>query len=189
MALSLHFEGRNGRWGFGLDGMYVKLGAMATFPIGPDEGPEGEIAVDLEQTLLEGFGFYRLTVTDRSTNPGFVDAFVGFRYVKTNQEVTTARIDLPRRELSWTDAMVGLRGYAPLGDKFGFAARGDIAGGGSNFTWNIKGDLHWRISNRWRLIVGYRYMDMDFEEGEGPLAREIYQMKLGGPELAVSFAW
>ncbi len=191
LALSLHFEGRNGRWGFAVDGMYFKIGANSTLevPIGPGDGVQGEIAVDLQETLLEGFGFYRLTVSDRSTNPGFADAFVGFRYVGANQEVTTTSLALPRRELSWTDAVFGLRGYAPLGDRFGVLARGDIAGFGSNFTWSLKGDLHWRMSDRWRLILGYKYMDVDFEEGEGLLGREVYQMKHSGPEFAVSFSW
>ena len=191
MALSLHFEGRNGNWGFGLDGMYFKIGAQAdfNFPIGPGEGPAGSVALDMEESVFEGFGFYRLTVSNRSTNPGFADVLVGFRYMKASQQVTTAMIDLPLRELSWTDAMIGFRGYAPLGDKFGFMARTDFAGGGSNFTWNVKGDLHWRMSNRWRLIAGYRYMDVDYEEGAGPVGREVYQMKHSGPEFAVSFSW
>jgi hypothetical protein len=190
-ALSLHFEGRKGNWGFALDGMYLKIAAEATFnfPIGPGDGPEGKIELELQETVFEGFGFYRLAVGERSTNPGFADVLVGFRYMEANQKVTTARLDLPRRELSWTDGMIGLRGYAPLGDRFGFMARTDIAGGGSNFTWNIKGDLHWRISNRWRLIAGYRYMDVDFEEGEGPLGREVYEMQHSGPEFAVSYSW
>jgi len=188
-ALSGHFEGRNGRWGFGLDAMYFSIAAKSTLqiPIGPGDGIQGQIEVDLQETLVEGFGFYRLTVTDRSTNPGFADAFVGFRYVGANQEVTTSRLDLPRRELNWSDAVFGLRGYAPLGDRFGFLARGDIAAG-SSFTWSLKGDLHWRISNRWRLIAGYKYMDVDYEKGEG-LGREVYQMKHSGPEFAVSFSW
>jgi hypothetical protein len=190
LALSGHFEGRNGRWGFGLDAMYVKIGAQSTidFPIGPGSGIQGEIGVELQQSQFEALGFYRLAVSQRSTNPGFADVLVGFRYVEANQEVQLGGTDRPRRELSWTDAVLGLRGYAPLGDQFGLLARGDIAGFGSNVTWNIKADLHWRISNRWRLIVGYRYMDVDLGEGEG-LGREVYQMKSSGPELAVSFSW
>jgi hypothetical protein len=33
----------------------------------------------------------------------FVDGFAGVRYVKANQQVTTAMLDLPRPELSWAD--------------------------------------------------------------------------------------
>lgn len=191
LALSLHFEGRKDRWGFALDGMYFKIAATAnlTAPIGPGEGVTGEIGVELEESVFEGFGFYRLAVTDRSVNPGFIDALVGFRYVAANQQVTTDRLDLPRRELSWTDAMFGLRGYAPLGDRFGFMGRADGAAGGSNFTFNVKADLIWLMSKRWRLIAGYRYMDVDYEEGAGPLGREVYEMKHSGPEFAVSYSW
>lgn len=190
VAASLHFEGRNGRWGFAFDGMYVKLGAQASFELPvrpPGVTMSGEVALEVKETLVEGFGFYRLAVGQRPTNPGFADAFVGFRHVDTTQHVTTARVDLPRRELGWTDALFGVRGYAPLGDRFGFLARGDMAAG-SSFTWSLKGDLHWLISDRWRLIAGYRHMDPDYEKGEG-LDREVYTLKHSGPELAVSFSW
>ena len=190
MAFSLHFEGRKDRWGFGLDGMYVKVGADQTFniPIGPGDGIQAEIGLELKEVFLEGFGFYRLAVSDRSTNPGFVDGFAGVRYVGVNQQVTTLNIDVPLRELSWADAVVGVRGYTPLGDRFGLMARGDVAFG-SSLTWAFKGDLHWRMSNRWRLIVGYKYMDIDYEKGEGLLGREVYKMKHSGPEFAVSYSW
>lgn len=190
LALSGRFEGRNGRFGFGLDAMYFKVGARSTIdlPIGPGGGVQGEIGIDVQQFQLEGFGFYRIAVSRRSANPGFADVLLGFRYADATQEVQLGGTDRPRRELSWTDALLGLRGYAPLGDRFGLLARGDIAGFGSNFTWNIKADLHWRISGGWRLILGYRYMDVDYEEGEG-LGREVYQMKHNGPEMAVSLSW
>mgnify|MGYP000287746891 CR=1 FL=1 len=89
---------------------------------------------------------------------------------------------------SWADAVIGLRGYTPLGDRFGLMARGDL-GIDSSLTWAFKGDLHWRMGNRWRLIVGYKYMDVDYEEGEGLLGREVYKMKHSGPEMAVSYSW
>jgi len=191
LALSLHFEGRRDRWGFALDGMYFKIGATATFdiPVGPPgSSPQGKIAVDLQEAVVEGFVFYRLAVGERSVNPGFADAFVGMRYISANQEITTARLDLPRRELGWADAVFGLRGYLPLGDRFGLMARGDI-GAGSSFTWSLKGDLHWRVSDRWRVIAGYRYMDVDYEKGEGLVDREVYQMTHSGAEVAVAFGW
>lgn len=190
-AFSLHFEGRKDRWGFALDGMYFKLGAGQDFqvPIGPGDGVTGRVDLELQMGVYEGFGFYRLAVSDRSTNPGFVDGIVGLRYIDVQQEVTAARLDLPRRELGWVDGIVGVRGYAPLGDRFGMLARGDLGFGGST-TWNFRGDLHWRMSDRWRLIVGYRYMDVDYEKGdEGVLGREVYKMKHSGPEFAVSFSW
>ena len=191
LALAGHFEGRSGRWGFGLDAMYVKIAAKATidFPIGPGDGPSAELQIDLQETLLEGFGFYRIAVSQRSTNPGFVDALAGFRYVDVSQEVVLGSLERPRRELDWTDAVLGLRGYAPLGDRFGLLARGDVGFLGSDYTLSLKADLHWRISNRWRLIGGYKYMDFNLEEGEGLLGREVYKMKHSGPEFAVSFSW
>jgi hypothetical protein len=189
LGFALHFEGRKDRWGFGLDGMYFKVAADQSFniSIGPGE-VVGTIGIELQETLLEGFGFYRLAVSDRSTNPGFVDGFAGVRYVNANQRLTTANIALPERELSWADAVVGVRGYTPLGDRFGLMALGNVAFG-SSLTWTFKGDIHWRMSNRWRLIVGYKYMDVDYEKGEGVLAREIYKMKHSGPEMAVSYSW
>ena len=46
------------------------------------------------------------------------------------------------------------------------------------------------MANRWRLVVGYRFMDVDYEAaGEGILGREVYKMQHSGPEAAVSFSW
>jgi hypothetical protein len=191
LALAGHFEGRRGRWGFGLDAMYVKIGAGATidFPLGPGDGPSAELQIDLQETMLEGFGFYRLALSERSTNPGFFDLLAGFRYVDVSQEVVLGSIERPRRDLDWTDLVLGLRGYAPLGDRFGLMARGDVSFVGSDYTFHLKADLHWRISNRWRLIGGYKYMDFNLEKGEGLLDREVYNMQHSGPEFAVSFSW
>lgn len=36
------------------------------------------------------------------------------------------------------------------------------------------------ISDRWRLIAGRKYMDVDYEKGEGPLNREVYKMQHSG---------
>ena len=58
-----------------------------------------------------------------------------------------------------------------------------------HLTFGVKGDLHWRMSDRWRLIAGYKYMDVDYSKGEGVLGREVYKMKHSGPEFAVAFSW
>jgi hypothetical protein len=49
--------------------------------------------------------------------------------------------------------------------------------------------LHWRMPNRWRLILGYKYMNVDYEKGEGVLARKICKVKHSGPEMAVAYSW
>jgi hypothetical protein len=66
--------------------------------------------------------------------------------------------------------------------------RGDIAGFGSKFTWNLEGDLAFLLSEHWSLGAGWRYFDIDYDKGEGR-DRELFQVAFNGPRAWFSYAW
>jgi hypothetical protein len=52
------------------------------------------------------------------------------------------------RDLDWVDALAGFKFRAPLGSKLSFLGRIDLAGLGSNLTWNLEGDLAFLASTQ-----------------------------------------
>jgi hypothetical protein len=66
--------------------------------------------------------------------------------------------------------------------------RGDIAGFGSKFTWNLEGDLAVSLGERWALGAGWRHLDIDYGKGEGG-DRKVFGLAFDGPRTWVAYAW
>ena len=88
----------------------------------------------------------------------------------------------------WVDALIGLRFRAPLGSRVSLLGRGDIAGFGSKFTWNLEGDLAVKLSDRWSLGAGWRHIDIEYDKTDGA-ERRLYDVALDGPRTWFSYAW
>jgi opacity protein-like surface antigen len=184
-GLEGHFEARKNRLGLGADFIYTNLGA--------DVAPGVELVdvrADVRQLITEGFVFYRLA---SGTRGGRVDLLAGARYTGTRARLTAegaGGIDYDRdgKELSWVDAMAGLRAVAPLGSRFAVLGRGDIAGFGSQLTWNVSGDLAFLASERWTVGAGWRYMDIDYEKDDTVLP-ERFDLAYNGPRLWFAYSW
>jgi hypothetical protein len=187
IGLMGHFEARRNRFGFGADLLYLNLGADITTS-GPILG-QLDPQADLRQLTTEGFVFYRLAKGGRvARNQGFADLIVGTRYYGIRSQIKGDSFEGTKRTFGFVDGLIGLRGYAPLGSKWGLRARADIAGFGSKVTWNLEGDLGVLLSERWTIDAGYRYLDIDYDKGQG-LDQKTYKMKTKGPVLTVRFAW
>ncbi len=180
-----HFEGRRDRWGFGTDFIYMNLGAVASPELG---GGRIEVEADIRMLLAEGFAFRRLGTFGESGKRGFADVLVGARLVGNRSELTLNDLERPRRTIDWVDAMLGLRAGLPLTTRLGLTVRGDIAGFGSEFSWQLQGLLTFNISDRWIIAAGYRHLDLDYDQGEG-LARELFSARMSGPLFGFQYAW
>ena len=102
------------------------------------------LKADVRQLFSEGFGFYRVASGGRADNPAHLDVLVGARYTASRVRLTAesaagAQYDGEFQELSWMDAMAGVKGRAPLGSRMVLLAE-YIAGFGSQLTWNLEGD-------------------------------------------------
>jgi hypothetical protein len=182
-----HFEARKGRWGFGTDLVYLNLGAsiLADQPI----LGQLDLEADVRQFMGEGFVFYRFARGgDQDDNPALADVVLGGRYNSTSSQISGSESQGTERTLDWVDGLLGVRFRAPLGSSFAFTGRGDIAGFGSDLTWQVRGELWWSLAERWSLGAGYRYMDVDYDKDEDR-ERKLYQVQYGGPFMAVVYGW
>lgn len=186
-GLEGHFEARRNRFGLGSDFIWSDLGVK----VAPN-ATLADFTVDVRQLITEGFGFYRVASGGRTDNPAHLDLLMGLRYTGTRSRLQAERggveYDGEFQELSWVDAMAGLKFRAPLGSRMALLGRADVAGFGSKVTWNLEGDLAFRASEHWSTGAGWRYMDIDYDEGEG-VERRQFNLAYNGPRLWFAYSW
>lgn len=190
-GLAARFEGRKNRFGFGLDFTYNNLGAPVASSA-PVVGPLG-LEADVRQLFGEGFGFYRVATGGRADNPAHLDLLVGARFTGTRARLTAespagVEYDGESTTQSWVDAMAGLKGRVPLGSRLALLGRADIAGFGSQLTWNLEGDLAFLAGDHWTIGAGWRYMDIDYENDDSALPK-TFQLAYNGPRVWFAYSW
>lgn len=181
-----HFEGRKNRWAFASDTLYLNLGA----PVAADAPLLGQLGIsaDVRLFMQEGIALYRVAQGGRKNNPSHLDLLAGARYVGTSARLTDDVAATGKEKLDWVDALVGLRFRVPLGSRVSLIGRGDVAGFGSKFTWNLEGDLAVSLSERWALGAGWRHLDIDYDKGEGR-DRKVFGVAFDGPRTWIAYAW
>lgn len=185
-GFATRFEARKGRWGVATDLNYLNLGAEIS--VGEVLG-RLEPEVDLRLLVMEADAFYRAYHGGQAEGvPAFFDVLVGARYNGTRSQLKGSEFEGTRRTFDWVDGVAGIRFQAPLGRKFTFAGRGDIASFGSDFTWQLQGDLAFHLSPRSALVGSYRYLDIDYDKGAG-LDRKVYKIATKGPVVAYVYGW
>jgi opacity protein-like surface antigen len=169
-----HYRGERDKLSLGLDVIYMGLGS---------DRP-GIAETDVDQWMVEGTAGWRLTDA--------IEVFGGVRY-----NDVAARIDLFGPQLAsfsksegWFDPIVGARLWLPLAGSFSGILRGDIGGFGvgSDLTWQLGAHLRYAFSNSFSALVGYRYLVVDYETGEGQ-SRFVYDMTIQGPTLGLSWTF
>ena len=178
---TVHFEGMHkSGWGFLTDVEYLNLGGQQTTP-----GPL-PLTLDVDFTLVmaELAGIYRFNLDDNA-----LDLIVGIRYYGLDTEIDVVGIP-PRidKDKDWTDVMLGVRYILTITDKWDFIARGDIGFGGSDLALNLAGLFNYQPWKHVSLLFGYRYMDVDYEDGSGADLFK-YDMIIHGPVFGVNFSW
>ena len=163
-----------------VDGIYMGLG-------GSGRGPAGYVKadVDLDQSALEVDVGYE--VMERLV------VFGGLRYNDLSVDIKTTGPLGTRSsggDEDWIDPVVGAHYTIPFADKWSFTMRGDIGGFGigSDFAWQGVGTLRWQTSERFGVLGAYRYIDMDYDNGETSNYFE-YDMAMSGPALGVVFTF
>lgn len=119
----------------------------------------------------------------------FLDVLAGARYWSLDTTLNLGGGVLRQRQVSnkkeWLDPQVGLKGLAPLGDsKFyvsGFFFIGGF-GAGSNLMWDATLNLGYQWTEGFSMVIGYRYIDVDYEEGSFK-----YDVAMQGPVIGLSW--
>jgi hypothetical protein len=178
---TVHFEGMHtSGWGFLTDVEYLNLGGQQTTP-----GPL-PLTLDVDFTLVmaELAGIYRFKLDETA-----LDLIGGIRYYGFDTEIDIVGVP-PRvdKDKDWVDFMFGARYIWTITDKWDFLARGDIGFGGSDLAWNLVGLFKYQPWKHVSLLFGYRYMDVDYEDGSGADLFK-YDVSMYGPLLGVNFVW
>lgn len=175
----------------GEKGPWAIVGDMIYMDLEQDKdglGPAGRTraTVELEQLILE------LDVSRELTEG--LDAYAGLRYWDVDSTVTVVGGGPLGETLNgtlgedWVDLLVGLRYAVPIGENWLFVIRGDVApfGTGADMSWHSTAYFAWQFGEHANLLLGYRHLDVDYDEGAGA-DRFLMDVGQGGP--TVGLAW
>jgi len=177
------WRAEKGRWSVLADLIYMRL-EQKKDGLGPLGGTRA--TVDAGQVITELDVGYAMTER--------LSAYGGLRYwnldtdlqVVVGPPVNTNLADSTRE--NWVDPVVGLRYVLPLSANWELVAKGDIGGfgSGSDFAWHTTAFASWKFAEHASLLVGFRMLGVDYEDGSGP-GSFTWDVTEGGPALGV--AW
>jgi hypothetical protein len=154
------FEGRKGRLGFLMDGMYVDLGKTVATPL-------GEVDLGMKQGNFSLAMFYRVV-----EGKAALDLLGGGRYNNMSNDLKLTSGPLAGRQTSstdfWLDVFGGARLRVFLAKWLAFVGYGDIGTGGAKLSWQVYAGMDVRFSKVFWGKVGYRwsYFDRESDENE-----------------------
>jgi len=187
-ALTGHIEARKDRLSIFGDIMYL---ATESDVDRPDLG-DGDIEVS--QGFFETGVMYTLLdrpVNDNQARRFRVEPLAGVRLYYLDMEVNfDALTQQAGRDEMWVDGFVGVRSTLDLADRLTAIARFDIGAGGSDLAWNaILGlDAHLGKHKRLSVLGGYRWFDVDYDDGSGPDKFE-FDVLMHGPYLGLGITF
>ena len=179
-----------GKWGFLLEGQYVKLSESFSVPVsGPLSGPIGAKInpvvsgkVTMEQAFADFNVSYNIVDTDKLT----IAPFVGtrFEYVRIQGSLlasgpasTNLNEDGSR---AWADPILGLQARYQIFKPTALVAKADVGGFGaaSNLTYQFFAGAQTQLTRSMYVSAGYRYLSTDYNS-DGFAYKVTYQ----GPQF------
>ena len=171
-AFTTHFEAMKAPGGIAVDYLYLNLG-VSDIPTS-QEGITADLT--LKMTNFELFGFYR--VGDPNVGAGALDILGGTRYRKMDNSMEL-RTPMPRGgdvEFSWWDLLAGGRWSKQVHPRVLLMFRGDAGADAYNF----QGGASINLFKRGFLLLQYKYLNFDYEDGMGR-DRRGYDASEAGP--------
>jgi hypothetical protein len=180
IAGSLHYERVARSWGAFADLTYIDMGADFTEPMSQLPGTQEMTFLLAEAGAVRRWG--------PGENKVYFDLLLGLRYWDLEQAVEIGGNPALDATDSWVDGLVGGRILVPLGEKWWFTGRLDVAAGGSDIAWNTSVLFDWQATRLLSVIFGYRFLHEEHETGSGA---DLFALDadFGGPVLAVGFRW
>lgn len=169
------FVARKGDWGFGSDAIWMALGAAG------DVGPVSA-DVDFDQGAFAFYGLRRLSPAADVTF-GLRVNYLGGKLALASPIALTVE-----QSQTWVDPLVGLNLRSPLDRRVFVRVYSEIGGFGvgSTFTWQIFPTVGVNLGRRSSIDFGYRWLDIDYENGEGN-ERFAYDTLTQGPVMGFTF--
>ncbi len=147
-GVAARFEAKSDRWGYFIDGFFIKLSADS-------DRLAGAAKVTNDQKLVEAGLSYALSEQ--------FDLIIGGRYQKIDQDLSLPVVPELNGGDSWLDGFVGAVWQPVKTDKWSFRLRGDIGAGDSDGVWQVAAGGGYHFNKTWSLLVNYRYLSTDFE--------------------------
>ncbi len=192
-------QARRGPWSLILDAAYLRV--TADNELASAGGPLSvNLDVDLKQTILAGYGGYRVYDRPWSANARdgigvAVDLLGGARYnrVVTELDARAAILGLTTsaqrdRTVDWVDPVVGVRAVIVPARQWRVTLWGDYGGFdvGADSTWQLIGLVGYTFDNGVDLFGGYRAYAFDYSEGSGSSRLDL-DLTYAGPLVGVGF--
>lgn len=173
-----YFEASNDDWSISSDVLFMKL-AQDIEPTTLIEGGE----LSMQQTAWELAGLKRVKP--------WLDLGLGARLVNLQAGVDMETIVEARSASineTWVDPVIIARTQGYFTEKLFWQLRGDLGGFGigSDFTWQAQGNIGYRFSKLFQTSIGYRYIGIDYEKGEGS-EKFVYDVDTFGAVLRLGF--
>jgi len=178
-----YLEARNGKWGVYADLMYIKVA---------NDAKVGATSIDVESTttmaevgvlcrIFEGYA-------GAEGSPVGTDIFFGGRYINLDAELDFPVAADVSSDRNWLDPLIGVSYSRDMSKKFLIKTTADIGGFGigSDLTWRFSILGGYQLGKHANLWFGYRYLDIDYDEGSGADKFE-YDVTMHGPVLGASF--
>jgi len=172
------FEARKNRFIILTDLQFSNLGSDNSTP-----GPFfSSTESDFKTFILDPEVGYR--ILENTEKGAYLDVMGGIRYWHLRSDLTFNAGLLPgvtiTRSRDWVDGVAGLRGKAHLSPRWFLTGKGDLGGGGSNFTYQLFGGAGVLFGTRYALIGGYRYLSVNYNKDQF-----LFDMALHGPIFGV----
>lgn len=187
-ALTGHIEARKDRFMIFGDIMYLATEDDVDRPI------IGDGDIDVSQGFFEAGVSYAIVdnpINDNAARRFRIEPLAGVRLYYLDMEVNFDALSRsPGRDEMWVDGFVGARTSIDLAERLTAFARLDIGAGGSDLAWNvILGlDAHLGKHKRLSLVGGYRWFDVDYDDGSGSDKFE-FDVLMHGPFLGLGFTF
>ncbi len=179
-AFAAHFEASRNSLTLMAETFYVNLGSEAVL----SDGTPAQVGT--RQFMGEVAAGYRLGPAARSA-----DFLAGVRYTNLSSDVETAAGPLASGDWDWFDPFVGIRLHVDLYERLPMTLRGDIGGfqiGGSDLSARLTVGLGYRLSQHVAIAVGWRVLDVEYDEGTGA-EQFIYDVTQHGLIAAVTLGF
>lgn len=178
-----YFSARKGKWGVYVDVTSVKISTP---------GAAGAAVVTAETTtsFAEAGVLYRANESywGPDGDPVSTDLFFGGRYLYLESDIKLAAGGNVPGYQDWFDPIFGATYSRGFTKKFTLTTSGDVGGIGigSDFTWSAEVMGGYRMTPRSNFWFGYRYLDIDYDDGFGA-GRFTFDVAIYGPILGASF--
>ena len=184
MGAMLYFEAHNDKWMFSSDLLYMDLESDLTPNDIVSDGKAQMSQVGFELASMRRLSKYFELGLSAVYNK--IDADVDMTF-DTVLGTNTRSVSMTE---DWIDPTIVARATFPYGDKWFGQFRFNVGGFGvgSDLFWQIQADIVYHHSDKWQFVIGYRFMDFDYDQGSG-VDRFVYDIQNFGPVLKAGYSF